>query len=75
MLDSLIHSVRHSLRSLALASSTLSARLLYGVQFSDVWAFVRGGVVLVLAMTAALACLVPTLQAARVSPLEALRDE
>ena len=57
----------------AVAIGRLISSQLFGVRAAD--PFVLGGVVLVLAMSAALACLVPSLQAARVSPLEALRDE
>ncbi len=57
----------------ALVVGRLVASQLYGVGSAD--PRVLAGVVAVLAVVALAACLVPTWRAARVAPLEALRDE
>jgi predicted permease len=57
----------------ALALGRLISTQLYGIGAAD--PFVLAGVVCVLAGVAFAACAIPTLHAARVAPLEALRDE
>jgi ABC-type antimicrobial peptide transport system permease subunit len=57
----------------ALALGRLISAQLYGVRAAD--PLVLALVVVVLGAAALLACLIPSLQAARMSPMEALRDE
>ncbi|GAA0719654.1 ABC transporter permease [Dokdonella soli] len=57
----------------ALALGRMIAAQLYGVGATD--PVVLGGVTVLLALVALAACAVPTLHAARVPPMEALRDE
>jgi len=57
----------------ALALGHLIASQLYGVGAAD--PFVLGGVAALLALVALAACTLPTLRAARIPPMEALRDE
>ena len=57
----------------AVALGRLISSQLYGVSAAD--PLVLGSVILVLATAALSACLVPSLQASRMQPMEALRDE
>ncbi len=57
----------------AFGVSRFAASLLYGVRPTDPLTFV--GIVLLLALATAVACLVPARRAARVHPMEALRAE
>jgi len=57
----------------ALALGKLIAAQLYGVGIADPLAL--GGVAALLALVALAACALPTLRAARIAPMEALRDE
>jgi len=57
----------------ALVLGRLIAAQLYGVAATDLR--VLGAVILVLALVACAACALPTLRAARVPPMEALRNE
>jgi putative ABC transport system permease protein len=55
------------------ALARVVANLLFGVRALDPWTYV--GTSLVLLMIAALACLIPARRAARLNPIEALRNE
>ena len=57
----------------AFALGRLIASQLYGVGATD--PLVLGGVAALLALVALAACAIPTLRAARIAPMEALRDE
>jgi predicted permease len=57
----------------AFALGRLIASQLYGVGAAD--PLVLGGVAALLALVALAACAIPTLRAARIAPMEALRDE
>jgi ABC-type antimicrobial peptide transport system permease subunit len=58
---------------LAAAFSHVLASMLYGITSSDAITF--GGVALLVLGTGALACLLPAARAARVDPMQVLRDE
>ena len=57
----------------ALALGRALSGLIYGVSAADPWTL--GGVVVLLAAVALLACLIPALRATRVDPIRALREE
>ena len=57
----------------ALALGRVIAAQLYGVQAAD--PVLLGAVVVLLSLVALAACAIPTLRAARIAPMEALRDE
>ena len=57
----------------ALALGRALSSLIYGVTPTDPWTL--GGVALLLAFVALVACFVPALRATRLDPIRALRDE
>jgi putative ABC transport system permease protein len=59
--------------SISAALSRVVASLLFGVHALDLWTYV--GTSLILLLIAALACLIPARRAARLNPIEALRNE
>jgi len=58
--------------AMALALGRVVSTLLYGVAATDPLTF--GGTAVVLALVAALACLLPAARAAKLDPLRALRN-
>jgi putative ABC transport system permease protein len=59
--------------AIAWAAARAIAALLYGVAAADGWTF--GGVMALLGLVALVACILPALRAARVQPMEVLRQE
>jgi putative ABC transport system permease protein len=59
--------------SISAALARIMANLLFGVRALDPWTY--AGTSLVLLIIAALACLIPARRAARLNPIEALRNE
>jgi len=58
---------------LAAVFARLLSGMLYGISSSDVATF--GGVVLMMVAVAAIASLIPSIRAARVDPMQVLREE